>query len=59
MGRRTSLVVQWIGICPPMEGTRINSLVWEDPTLQKQPVHHNHRACALEPPGAATAEPTL
>ena len=32
MGRRTSLVVQWIGIRRPMEGTRINSLVWEDST---------------------------
>ena len=28
---RTSLVVQWIRICLPMQGTQVRSLVWEDP----------------------------
>ena len=26
----TSLVVQWIRICLPMQGTQVRSLVWED-----------------------------
>ena len=25
----TSLVVQWLRICLPMQGTRVRSLVWE------------------------------
>ena len=29
---RTSLVVQWIRICLPMQGTPGQSLVWEDST---------------------------
>ena len=29
---RTSLVVQWIGLCLPMQGTGVRSLVQEDPT---------------------------
>ena len=28
----TSLVVQWLRICPPMQGTQVRSLVWDDPT---------------------------
>ena len=27
-----SLVVQWMRICLPMQGTRVRALVWEDPT---------------------------
>ena len=30
--RGTSLVVQWLGVRLPMQGTRVQSLVWEDPT---------------------------
>ena len=30
--QRTSLVAQWLRIHLPMQGTRIQSLVWEDPT---------------------------
>ena len=47
----TSLVVQWLRICLPMEGTRVRSLVWEDPTCHgaTKLVHHNYWACALEP----------
>ena len=39
------------GICLPMQGTRVRSLVWEDPTCcwATKPVHHNYWACALEP----------
>ena len=47
----TSLVAQWLRICLPMQGTRVRSLVWEDPTClgAAKPVHHNYWACALEP----------
>ena len=31
--RRTSLVVQWLRICLPMQGTRVRALVREDPTF--------------------------
>ena len=27
-----SLVAQWLRICLPMQGTRVQALVWEDPT---------------------------
>jgi len=30
--KRTSLVVQWIGIRLPPQGTRVRSLVWDHPT---------------------------
>ena len=29
---RTSLVVQWLRIHLPVQGTQVRSLVWEDPT---------------------------
>ena len=34
-----------------MQGTRVQSLVGEEPTCHgaTKPVHHNYRACALEP----------
>ena len=40
----TSLVVQWLGICLPMQGTRVPALVQEDPTCCRatMPVHHNY-----------------
>ena len=46
-----SLVVQWLRICLPMQGTRVRALVQEDPTCCKatKPVHHNYWACSLEP----------
>ena len=39
-----SLVVQWLRICLPMQGTRVRALVWEDPTCRgaTTPVSHNH-----------------
>ena len=41
---RTSLVAQWLRICLPMQGTRVQGLVWEDPTGCKatKPVCHNY-----------------
>ena len=47
---RTSPVVQWIGICLPMQGTRIQSLVWEDSTCcgTTKPRHQNYWARAPE-----------
>ena len=47
---RTSPVVQWVGICLPMQGTRIQSLIWEDSTCcgTTKPQRHNYRAGSLE-----------
>ena len=47
----TSLVVQWLRIHLPVQGTRVQSLIREDPTCcgATKPVCHNYRACALEP----------
>ena len=43
-----SLVAQWLRICLPMQGTRVQALVWEDPTCRgaTRPVSHNCWACA-------------
>ena len=51
-----SLVVQWLRICLPMQGTLVRALVQEDPTCrraacatcQHKPVRHNYWACALD-----------
>ena len=42
--KRTSLVAQWLRIRLPMQGTRVRSLVQEDPTCRRatKPVHHNY-----------------
>ena len=42
--RGTSLVVQWLRIHLPMQGTRAQALVQEDPTCHgaTKPVHHNY-----------------
>ena len=47
----TSLVVQWIRIHLPMQGTRVQPLVWEDSTCQAATVSAplNYWAHALEP----------
>ena len=39
-----SLVVQWLRICLPMQGTRVRALVQEDPTCcgATKPVSHNY-----------------
>ena len=49
--RRASLVVQWLRIRLPMQGTQVRALVQEDPTCRgaTKPVRHNYWACALEP----------
>ena len=49
----TFLVVERLRICLPIKGTRVPSLVWEDPTCRgaTKPVCHNYWACALEPVG--------
>ena len=41
---RASLVVRWLRICLPMQGTRVRALVWEDPTCHgaTRPVSHNY-----------------
>ena len=48
---RASLVAQWLRIRLPMQGTRVQALVWEDPTCRgaTKPMHHNYWACALKP----------
>ena len=47
---RASLVVQWLRIHLPMQGTRVQALVWEDPTCRRaaKPVHRNYWAYTLE-----------
>ena len=47
---RTSLVAQWLRIRLPIQGTRVWSLVREDPTWRRatKPVCPNYWACALE-----------
>ena len=47
----SSLVSQWIRIHLPMQGTRVWTLVLEDPTYRAatKPVHPNFWACTLEP----------
>ena len=46
-----SLVAQWWRIRLPMQGTRVQDLVQEDPTCCRATklVRHNYWACALEP----------
>ena len=41
---RASLVVQWLRICLPMQGTRVRALVQEDSTCRgaTKPVRHNY-----------------
>ena len=45
------LVVQWLRICLPMQGSRVQSLVQKDPTClgAAEPVSHNYGTWALEP----------
>ena len=39
----TSLVAQWLRILLPMQGTRVQALLQEDPTCHgaTKPMHHN------------------
>ena len=45
---RASLVVQWLTVCLPIQGTRVQALVWEDPTSRRAtgPVSHSCWICA-------------
>ena len=47
----TSLVVHWLRILLPMQGTRVLSLVWEEPTRRERtkPECRKYLARALEP----------
>ena len=47
----TSLVAQWLRIYLPMQGTRVQALVRDDPICRgaTKPMCHNYWACALEP----------
>ena len=56
----TSLVVQWLRMCLPMQGTQVPSLVQEDSTCHKatKPMHHNYRAHALESTQVSNTRPT-
>ena len=47
----TSLVVQWLWIHLPVQGTRVWSLLWEDSICRRatKPVHYNFWAGSLEP----------
>ena len=49
--KKTSLVVQWLRICLPMQGTQFRSLVWKQPTCHwaKKAMCHNYWVQALEP----------
>ena len=48
----TSLVVQWLRILLPMQGTWVRPLVWEDPTCLglTKPHATTTEACALQRP---------
>ena len=41
---RASLVVQWLRVRLPMQGTWVRALVWEDPTCRGAtgPMNHNY-----------------
>ena len=42
--KRASLVVQWLRVCLPVQGTRVRALVWEDPACRGAagPVSHSY-----------------
>ena len=50
-GFETSVVVQWLRICLPRQGTEVQSLVWQYPMCQgaAKPMQHGYWPCALEP----------
>ena len=47
----TSLVVQWLRICLPMQGKQVWSLVWEYFTCGRatKPIYHNYWSHTLDP----------
>ena len=58
MNNGTSLVAQCLGIRLPMQGTRVRSLVQEDPTCYgaTEPVHATTTEPELYSPQATTTE---
>ena len=56
--RRTSLMLQWLGILLPVKGIQVQFLVWEDPTGQgaTKPMCCNYWACVPQNPGSTTKE---
>ena len=48
--KATSLVVQWLRMCLPIQGTRVRSLVWEDSTYCRaaKPMGHNEDSVQSE-----------
>ena len=48
---QTSLVIQWLRICLPNQGTCVRSLVQEDPMCLRatKPMHHNERIAPCSP----------
>jgi len=54
-----SLVVHWLRMYLPMQGTQVRSLVWEDPTCLRgtKPVLHNRRSYHNEKPVHWNEEP--
>ena len=57
----SSLVVQWLRIRLPVQGTRVRALVREDPTCRgaTKPVCHNYLVCAPQLLKPARLEPVL
>ena len=57
----TSLVVQRLRICLPIQGTRVWSLVQEDPTCRRatKPMCHKYWACMLQLLKPVHLEPML
>ena len=50
----TSLVVQWLRICLPMQGTQVQFLGWEDLLEKEMATHSSILACKIpwiEDPG--------
>ena len=54
-----SLVVQWLGIRLPIQGTRVRALVREDPTCCRamKPVHHTTEPAHLRARAAQQETP--
>jgi hypothetical protein len=50
MGCGASLMVHWLRVHLAIQGTPVQSLVWEDPTSQgaTKPMSYNCWACALK-----------
>ena len=56
-----SLVVQWLRMPLPMQGTWVRALVQEDPTCCRaaKPVYYSYLACAQSPQAATAGPPCL